>query len=928
MNANVHWHTPLLQVNDPRGLGIRQVEYLRKAADETAQALITRQQHDVAGRPVAQRDPRLTIPNATTVFALNGQALNMVGVDAGVTVTLPGLAGESRQTWDANGNHRRMTYDTQLRPETVEVNGTPDIERFTYADHSADPGHNLRGQLVKLNEPSGTLDFHSIGLTGNGLRETRTFHDGKAFVSRHMLGPTGTVLETTDACGHTRQSSYDVAGQLLHTRFKLNGQPDWQIVLNSARYDAAAHIIEQQAGNGVISRWHYRAGDGRLHRHYAQKASGETFQDFEHEYDPMGNITRILDHAYRATYFHNQRVDGHREFGYDTLYRLIRATGYADAPPSDNLARPQPTDPNDRRNYIERYEYDPGNNLVKTTHEREGANHIVETFIDPASNRGVRWKPGDQVPDFSRLFDPAGNLRFLQPGLPAQWNNRGELEKVTLVDRNGSGANDEEYYRYSQGERVYKRLDTHTTTVSHFHEVRYLPGLEIRTQDNGEELHVITLDFGAGDARCLHWEKDPANIGADQLRFTLTDHLGSAVQELDAKAQLISQEGYLPFGATAWMAARTLIEVEYRFIRYSGKEMDVTRLYYYGARYYADWLGRWISADPAGDVDGLNLYVFVGNNPLRYMDAAGSNKSEAQIRLASDFISIVGGFAEHTNQVMHDVTHQKHLKRNLFANLAAETVKGVIGYEAGVQAAGFVDSILPSVPGVPYLTSGGVIGGNIAGDVTGAMADQVFNPLADIAGVRPGPLIPQTSTMSVESINGSLGIDAPGKKINNWEDVVTQRLSPALDSVLNPEFVMGRLMASWISIIPGAISMFARAMEVEDIKNGLDPAKIGKIENMYQEWQKAVGEHAAAYEEAFGQLGVDVIPGTGPLQPSISLAGLREQTLATRTEIAHGLAGINAYKEMNTTDNRFLRAQAHPATKSHSRLYKWWTREG
>nr|WP_236708193.1 RHS repeat-associated core domain-containing protein [Pseudomonas sp. Leaf434] len=62
-------------------------------------------------------------------------------------------------------------------------------------------------------------------------------------------------------------------------------------------------------------------------------------------------------------------------------------------------------------------------------------------------------------------------------------------------------------------------------------------------------------------------------------------------------------------------------EIEYRFIRYSGKEMDVSGLYYYGARYYAPWLQRWVSADPAGDVDGLNLYGFVGNNPILLLRA-------------------------------------------------------------------------------------------------------------------------------------------------------------------------------------------------------------------------------------------------------------------------------------------------------------------
>jgi insecticidal toxin complex protein TccC len=625
-DSSIHRHTPSLIANDGRGLPVRQVAYLRTVADAPVEALITRLRHDTAGRLIEQQDPRLSVPNLVSAFGLSDQPLKVASVDAGTNLILPGLAGEDLQRWDAQGNHWRTTYDDQLRAVRLDVNAMPGVEKMTYADATHDPGHNLRGQMIELEDSSGSLKLHSYALTGPALRETRTFHDGKAYVSRRTFSPLGPVLETIDAARHKQQSTYDVAGQLIHTQLQINGQSNWQPVLIGARYNPAGQIIEQKAGNGVISRWHYRAADGRLHRHYAQKASGETLQDFEYEYDRMGNITRILDHAYTRTFFRNQQIDGHREFRYDSLYRLIRATGYSDAPPKDNPGRPQPTDPNDRRNYIETYEYDLGDNLVKTIHERDGANHTFEMSIDPASNRGVRWKPGDPPPDFARLFDKAGNLLALQPGQPMQWNPRGELEKVTLIDRNGSSANDEEFYRCSQGDRVYKRHETHTTKVSHFHEVHYLPGVEIRTKYNGEELHVITLDIGPGGARCLHWEKDPENIGPDQLRFTLGDHLGSISLELDRQAQTISHEGYLPFGTTAWMAARTLIEVEYRFIRYSGKEMDVSRLYYYGARYYADWLGRWISADPAGDVDGLNLYAFVQNDPIGHVDVNGEGK--------------------------------------------------------------------------------------------------------------------------------------------------------------------------------------------------------------------------------------------------------------------------------------------------------------
>ncbi|MCU1751280.1 RHS repeat-associated core domain-containing protein [Pseudomonas sp. 6D_7.1_Bac1] len=932
MNQNIHCRTPELKANDPRGLPIRQVAYLRKVAGGALETLITRQRHDTIGRQIEQWDPRLfgnaPRPNLATVYRLSGEALRVDSVDSGRRLSLAGVAGEILQHWDQRANHWRTTYDNQLRVIAVEENAQPNVETFTYADVSADPKHNRRGQLLEQIDPSGSLSINGFNLLGQPLNETRTFADGLACTTVWRYSALGTVLSQTDACDHRQQLRYNVAGQLQQVQLQIEQGKNWQTVLNDAQYNAAGQIITQLAGNDVLSTWTYDAADGRLFSLKAQKKLEPPLQDFEYFYDRMGNVTRIDDLTFTPSHFANQRVDGHRTFTYDSLYRLTSATGYDDAPPSDNPGRPGPTDPKDRRNYTQTYTYDTGGNLIKLNHVREGASHTREMFIDPNSNRGVRWAPDYPDPEFDKLFDRHGNQLALQPGHPMCWDARDQLASVTLVHRD-SDPDDEEHYRYSQGSRVYKRHDTYAPSNSHSHEVRYLPGLEIRTRDNGEELHVITLAAGVGSVRCLHWAAlPPSGIDPDQLRYTLEDHLGSCLMELDQKAQMITHEGYYPYGATAWMAARSLIEVAYKFIRYSGKEMDESGLYYYGARYYAPWVQRWISADPAGAVDGTNLFAFVGNNPLRYVDPVGGAKSEAVIMLSSEFISVVGGFAEQTNALLHNIIHQKHLKRNLLANLAAEVGKGVMGYEAGAQAAGFIDSIVPSVPGVPYLGAGGLIGGNIAGDVTGAMADPIINGIADGLGVTLGPLIPQTSKMSVAQIDRGLGITEPVKEIKTWKDFKDDRIHPFLNSVLNPDFLMNRVMSSWLSIIPGAINMFARAIEVEDIKNGLDPVKIGKIKTMYTDWQKAVEERSAWYEEAFEALGTDALDASVTGGASISLATLREQTHAALADIAHGLRGIAAYEEMNTTDNRFLRQQAHPVSGHHSRLYNWWTHSG
>uniref|UniRef100_UPI0027D25944 RHS repeat-associated core domain-containing protein n=1 Tax=Burkholderia sp. GbtcB21 TaxID=2824766 RepID=UPI0027D25944 len=61
----------------------------------------------------------------------------------------------------------------------------------------------------------------------------------------------------------------------------------------------------------------------------------------------------------------------------------------------------------------------------------------------------------------------------------------------------------------------------------------------------------------------------------------------------------------------------------YKYVRYSGQERDASGLYYYGLRYYAPWLARWLNPDPAGPVDGLNLFCMVANNPVTFIDREG-----------------------------------------------------------------------------------------------------------------------------------------------------------------------------------------------------------------------------------------------------------------------------------------------------------------
>ena len=111
----------------------------------------------------------------------------------------------------------------------------------------------------------------------------------------------------------------------------------------------------------------------------------------------------------------------------------------------------------------------------------------------------------------------------------------------------------------------------------------------------------------------------------DVVRYQYDNHLGSACLELDANALTITYEEYHPFGTSSYKLADNDTEVKRKRYRYVGKERDEeTGLYYYGARYYAAWIGRWTAVDPkAKESQNKTPYHYCSNNPINRIDPDG-----------------------------------------------------------------------------------------------------------------------------------------------------------------------------------------------------------------------------------------------------------------------------------------------------------------
>jgi RHS repeat-associated protein len=99
----------------------------------------------------------------------------------------------------------------------------------------------------------------------------------------------------------------------------------------------------------------------------------------------------------------------------------------------------------------------------------------------------------------------------------------------------------------------------------------------------------------------------------------------------DATGKLAAYYEYDAWGNTMTEAEKTGVDNPYR---YSTKEWDEkSGLYYFGARYYSPEIGRWTQRDPAGTVDGLNVYTYVGNASSNMIDPDGRYHSPAHFDL-------------------------------------------------------------------------------------------------------------------------------------------------------------------------------------------------------------------------------------------------------------------------------------------------------
>ncbi|KPI41931.1 Mono(ADP-ribosyl)transferase SpvB [Cyphellophora attinorum] len=641
---------------------------------------------DILGNGRVIRDA-LSRKVTVSAYDMCQRKVSSTTIDSGWTCKLLDGADKESMTWNNRGFRLRIESDRLRRPKNtwwLDANATSEVltsqiiygEDFPSLATDDAAAHNLRGKVWQVLDQSGIVTNSDYDLAGNithSLRKLSSNYKQTFGVSMDMPLEDGQHESTEEfdilrrpvrsntSDGTITSRVYDQSTQLSTMYVNVDGQhaidadpTSWTLVLNNVQYNARGQVTSIMYGNGTTTTCTYDRLRSRLRQlQTTGPGNGNILQDLSYTYDAVGNITNIQDAAQQTAFFRNTVVDASSSFEYDALYRLISATGREHL--GQTNGRPQsPTAPDwsdsthsgsdvggtAMGRYTEKYRYDLCGNLLSLQHlgstpqapgwTRDYAYNepgLVER--GPRSNRLSSTTVSGRTESY-RYHDNAGltgNMTSMPHLRVMRWDFADRLQATSKqsVSPNGTQTPETTYYSTTSAAHASARsLKERTYFASHETFARYAPNSTAaplkRTTFHARTEYGHIADF------CTRTSGTDDGVPF-QLRFRLHNHLGSAVLELSDTAKVLSYEEFFPFGATSYRATPGQVDVAKRY-RFTDKELDAENgLHFFGARYYAAWLGRWTAADPV--VGARTRYDYAADNPIRLVDPDGRQPKPA-----------------------------------------------------------------------------------------------------------------------------------------------------------------------------------------------------------------------------------------------------------------------------------------------------------
>jgi RHS repeat-associated protein len=645
---------------------------------------VKRSYRDVQGRitKVIDSEGRLVY---TSMYDRLNSCVYTSSMETGDSWTLKDACGMPLRAWNSRGVQQRTSYDKARRPTSFHIRqGDGDefmAHTLMYGEGQKDAElRNLRGKLYQVCDQALISTTSAYDVLGNPVRGSKRFVkeykkavdwsstveiDDEEFVWSCTFDAMGRGLTKVRTDGSTVTNAWNRQGLLVSVQSSGCPAADG-FIIKDIQHNARGQRVHVAYGNGVESRTEY---DPKTFMIASKKTSrGATvLQDLQYAADCMGRIVRIDDFSRQDIFFRGDVVKATKEFTYDRLGRLLTATGREHvgqvdknwvSVPSRAGSGSREVSPSDGKamvNYVESYTYSPEGNILSVAHSLadKTISGWTRTYqynepsqLEPTkcSNRLSSTTTGGSTSTINyEGLDGRIGLMSSMAGFPVlQWDLFDRLGASATQNVTEGGTPETTWYRYdSNNQRVRKVTE------------RFAPSGEtpVRSKDHlylrDEDTEVFRKYNSSGEVISERWSWH-VNVGSTRaalieankkgreeeksdnegefedaiVMYMLSDHISSVSLEVDEAGNLISLEEFSPYGATTYNASSNLkIDKRYRF---SAKERDTeTGLYYFENRYLVPWLGRWLSPDPLGTEDGLNVYCYVSCDPVNRIDPSG-----------------------------------------------------------------------------------------------------------------------------------------------------------------------------------------------------------------------------------------------------------------------------------------------------------------
>ncbi len=419
-------------------------------------------------------------------------------------------------------------------------------------------------------------------------------------------------------------------------------------IMTRYAYDADTFRLKR------IRAWAYEEPVGTTHE-YAELNTSNWHKklDYSYDYDLVGNILSLRDKSPDSSGVEGPG-DLTREYEYDPIYRLLKATGrecstgLTTSTPWVSANAYRCHDHTATNEYERNYTYDKMGNITQMDHDitQGTGTDFTRNYIYPTGNANNKLEKlenasSTKLADYT--YDDSGNMIQENTERYFTFNSFNQMSSFYNQTSNGNEPTVYSIYLYgADGQRVKKwtRKDNDLIDVTNYigaafeHQYETDHSLSVDSNNDYEWFSMMLGSERLNSERYGNDDNDKA--GADDYYEYINDHLGSVILTYKSDdGALYSREECFPFGENAFGG---YAKKRYRF---TGKERDDgSGLCYFGARYYAPWLCRFTSVDPLkGESPGLSPYHYSSNNPINRIDPTGMKDESASGPSASDNLS-------------------------------------------------------------------------------------------------------------------------------------------------------------------------------------------------------------------------------------------------------------------------------------------------